>query len=238
MPNQVMARQQAFEFKTHGGKREGAGRKPRGKKAGVGHRVREFVPGKPVHVTLKVVSDMPRLRRRHIWRAVLWAMAITVARADFRICHVSVQGNHIHLIVEAETRVALARGMQGFQISCAKQMNARIVVAGVARKGRVFADRYHAEVLKNPTQVRAALRYVLNNWRRHGEDRGVRARFDPFSSGQQFAGWEGDDREVIWLKPGTELAPTAYATTWLLRTGWKRGGGLISPWERPGPEVG
>jgi REP element-mobilizing transposase RayT len=231
-----MARQQAFEFKTHGGRREGAGRKRGPGKPRVGHRVRDFAPGKPMHVTLRVVGDMPRLRRRHIWKAVQWAMAIAVARPDFRICHISVQGNHIHLIVEAETRRALARGMQGFQISCAKQMNARIVVAGAPRRGKVFADRYHVEVLRNPTQVRAALRYVLNNWRRHRED-GGRVRLDPFATGLQFGGWSDDDSPVRWLKPGMELLPTSYPTTWLLTTGWKRGGGLISPWERPGPQA-
>jgi REP element-mobilizing transposase RayT len=233
-----MKGQQVFGFarkKRRHGKRPG--RKPKGPRAGVPHRLREFQPGKPLHVTLRVVSDMPRLRKRHIWKAILWAMAISVARPDFRICHVSVQGNHIHLIVEAESRQALARGMQGFQISCAKQMNARIVVAGVARRGKVFADRYHAEVLANPTQVRAALRYVLNNWRRHREDVG-RARLDPFATGLQFGGWSDADADVLRLRPGMALLPTSYPTTWLLTTGWKRGGGLISPWERPGPEAG
>jgi REP element-mobilizing transposase RayT len=226
-----MARQQVFEFKTHGGKRKGAGRKPKGTKAGVAHRLRDFVPGKPMHITLRVVADMPRLRRRHMWKAVQYAMAVVVARPDFRICHMSIQGNHIHLIVEADSRQALARGMQGFQISCAKQMNARL-----ERTGKVFADRYHAEVLTNPTQVRNALRYVLNNWRRHRED-GGRVRLDPFATGLQFGGWIDDDSPVLWMKPGMELLPTSYPTTWLLTTGWKRGGGLISPWERPGPEA-
>jgi REP element-mobilizing transposase RayT len=227
-----MARQREFEFKTHGGKRAGAGRKPKGEKAGVAHRVRGFVVGKPVHVTLKVVSGVPRLRRKQVWQAVLWAMAMAAGRPDFRICHVSVQGNHIHLIVEAESAGALARGMQGFQISCAKQINARL-----GRKGRVFADRFHAEVLTSPTQARNALRYVLNNWRRHGEDRGVRGRVDPYSSGPQFAGWSDDDATVVRLERGVELVPTSHPTTWLLTRGWKRGGGRISPWERPGPEA-
>jgi REP element-mobilizing transposase RayT len=227
-----MARQREFEFRTHGGKRAGAGRKPKGKTASVAHALRDFTPGKPIHVTLKVVGEMPRLRKRHLWKAIQWAMAITIARPDFRICHVSIQGNHIHLVVEAETRLALARGMQGFQISCAKQMNARL-----RRTGRVFADRYHAEVLRSPTQVRNALRYVLNNWRRHDEDRGSRSRVDPFSSGRQFAGWDDDESGLLWFEHGMELLPTSFPTTWLLDRGWLRGGGRISPWERPGPEA-
>jgi hypothetical protein len=194
--------------------------------------MRAFQAGKPLHVTLKVVSGMPRLRQRHVWKAVQWAMVITVARPDFRICHVSVQGNHVHLIVEADDRRALGRGMQGFQISCAKQMNARIVIRGAVRKGRVFADRYHSRVLASPTEVRNAIGYVLNNWRHHHEDRGG-GRLDRFTSGITFGGWT-DGEDVVWLRPGMELLPVAFPTTWLLRTGWKRGGGAVSPWTCPG----
>jgi hypothetical protein len=147
----------------------------------------------------------------------------------------SIQGNHIHLIVEADDRSALARGMQGFQISCAKQLNARIVVAGQRRRGRVFADRYHAEVLDKPTRVRHALAYVLNNWRRHRVDQGSRHMLDPFSTAHQFNGW-AERQDVLFLPAGrTEWLPVSHPTTWLLTTGWKRGGGLISVEEVPGP---
>jgi REP element-mobilizing transposase RayT len=221
---------------THGGKRHGAGRKPAGAKRGVPHRPRKFTSGRhPLHVTLKVVRDLPGLRRRNLWKAVQWALAITVQRADFRICHMSIQGNHIHLIVEADDRQALARGMQGFQISCAKQLNARILVGGQRRRGRVFADRYHAEILDKPTRVRRALAYVLNNWRRHRVDQGSRYTLDPFSTAYQFDGW-AERQDVLFLpKERTEWLPVSYPTTWLLTTGWKRGGGLISVEEVPGP---
>src|SRR5262249_36148336 len=35
------------------------------------------------------------------------------------------------------------------------------------RRGRVFADRYHAHVLRTPTEVRRAVSYVRDNFRRH-----------------------------------------------------------------------
>jgi REP element-mobilizing transposase RayT len=69
---------------------------------------------------------LTNLRRRHVWQAVQYALAITARRTSFRICHVSIQRNHVHLIVEANDHVALARGLQGFQISCATQINARL----------------------------------------------------------------------------------------------------------------
>jgi REP element-mobilizing transposase RayT len=46
--------------------------------------------------------------------------SITAAlRERFRIIHVSLQRDHVHMLVEAEDKAALARGMQGFQISAA-----------------------------------------------------------------------------------------------------------------------
>ncbi len=41
----------------------------------------------------------------------------------------------------------------------------------LGRKGAVFTHRYHATALTTPTQTRNALAYVLNNWRRHNEDK-------------------------------------------------------------------
>jgi hypothetical protein len=123
--------------------------------------------------------------------------------------------------------------MQGFQISAAKQINLEITRrTGCRRTGQVFADRYHAEPLTSPRQVRNALSYVLNNWRRHGEDRGERAPFDPYSSGNCFGGWKNGP-QVLRLHPGVEYLPIAFPTTWLLEHGWRRHGPL-SPWERHG----
>ena len=120
----------------------------------------------------------------------------------------SIQRTHIHLLVEADSSEALSRGMKAFQISAAKHLNAAVSRAGswwerrrkraqlvrrgvraarsMRRKGRVFADRYHARLVTSPLQARRELAYVLNNWRKHGEDRRPFARawkVDPFSTG-------------------------------------------------------
>lgn len=48
-------KQQEMELRTWGGRRRGAGRKPKGKKAGVSHVKRERLPrSNPAHITLKV----------------------------------------------------------------------------------------------------------------------------------------------------------------------------------------
>lgn len=61
--------------------------------------------------------------------------------------------------------------MQGFQISAARNIN---TVLGVdkyrRRRGLVFADRYHVEVITSPKRAHHALSYVLNNGRKHLED--------------------------------------------------------------------
>jgi hypothetical protein len=155
------------------------------------------------------------------------ALAVMTARMEeFRIVHVSIQHDHIHLIVEAADRVRLARGMQGFSVSCARQLNRRL-----GRRGAVFADRYHAVQLRSPRQVRSALSYVLNNWRHHGEDRRLDALYDPYSSAPAFDGWSTprDQR----LARGAELLPTAFARCWLLTAGWRRHR-RVDPDEVPG----
>jgi REP element-mobilizing transposase RayT len=218
-----------IEFRTWGGKRKGAGRKPAGRRR-VRHTTRpEFANRYPSHVTLRFVDGLPSMRRRDAFRAVRQAMFVVTPRPDFRIVHLSIQKNHVHLICEASDRLALARGVQGFKISAARRLN-----RALSRTGAIFADRYHAEIITTPTQMRAALCYVLNNWRKHGEDRGATVRVDPFSTGYHFRGWAEPDIPAILVIPeDVEILPSNPARTWLAREGWRRAP-PISLHERPG----
>jgi hypothetical protein len=145
----------------------------------------------------------------------------------FRICHVSIQGTHIHAIVEAASKAALSRGMQAFQISLAKQLN-----SALGRHGTVFADRYHMRVLRTPREVRNAIAYLVNNWRHHGEDRLFPGRaVDPYSTGGHFDGWLDPPTIPIGERGDLAICPPR---SWLLRTGWKRHG-LVETTEVPGP---
>jgi hypothetical protein len=92
----------------------------------------------------------------------------------------------------------------------------------------VLADRYHLHVLRSPSEVRSALRYVLLNHRKHARRRRAAAQPDPASSGRFFDGW----REK--LQPQASGWPVARAHTWLLSRGWRRGGGRISLADVPG----
>jgi len=225
----------------HGGVREGAGRKPTGAKAGEKHAVRPFLEAQhPVHVTLRITREVGRLRRMSAYQAFRRALITVLARGDFRVVHISIQATHVHLICEAEDRIALSKGIRALSISAAHRLNAAIgEERGTGRrKGRVFTDRYHAKVIGSARQCRNELAYVLNNWRRHREDLAGaaqrRAKVDPYSSGVAFPGWAG--REGVWFAwpRGYEPLPVSYPTTWLLTDGWRRWGPIALD-ERPGP---
>lgn len=169
-----------------------------------------------------------RLRKRKLWAALKRA-AIQLGISDaFRIIHISIQGNHIHLLVEATDKDALADGMRRFEILVAKKIN-----AALARIGKVFEFRYHRVDITTPRQMRGALAYVLNNWRRHREDvttpGAENALIDPYSTAWAFDGWADLDEVPDW-----ERLPSAEPRTWLLRVGWRKHP-LISVRELPGP---
>jgi REP element-mobilizing transposase RayT len=144
------------------------------------------------------------LRSRRCFSRIAKSFSRGRDRFGFRIVHFSVQGNHLHLVVEADDERALARGMQGLGVRIAKALN-RLM----ARKGAVFADHYHARILRSPTQVANALAYVLMNYLHHFPEESARyakdAR-DRFSS--------------AWREQGTD-PPVAPPRTWLLSIGWR-----------------
>ena len=225
-------REQLVLFKTRGGKRRGAGRPPKGPRAGAPHQQRPFLHARyPVHVTLRVVAAVGNLRPRRVYQAIREATLTTARRENFRIIHLSIQRNHVHLIVEADDKSALASGMQGFQISAAKHLNAAISKGrpGPRRRGAVFPDRYHAEIITSPTQARHALAYVMANFRKHHEDQAGPAstwKIDWFSSAVMFPGWaEYGDEAFLWRGPPSyDPLITYQPKTWLLREGWAKAG--------------
>src|SRR5215468_4673418 len=224
--------EQLVLWKKRGGKRRGAGRPPKGPRAGAPHKERPFLHARyPVHVTLRVIGAVGNLRRRRVYHAIREATLTTAVREDFRIVHLSIQRTHVHLLVEANDKAALARGMQGFQISAAKHLNAAISKgrSGPRRRGTVFPDRYHAEIITSPRQARHALSYVLSNFRKHQEDQVAPMSswaIDWFSSAVTFPGWaEYGDEPFLWRGPPTYDPLVVYQPkTWLLREGWRKAG--------------
>jgi REP-associated tyrosine transposase len=216
-------RQRELPFRTWGGKRRNAGRKPKAGRAGVSHKKRpEHAERHPVHVTLRAVRRLPSLRRQSVFVEIRQAFART-ARSWFRVLHFSVQADHVHLLVEARDKTSLSRGLAGASIRLALAVN-RVL----ERRGRVWSDRYHARALRTPREVRHGIVYVLMNWRKHiPQARGL----DVCSSASLFDGWKVPPASG---PPDDESrpAPTRPPESWLARVGWKRHG-LIGPNERP-----
>ncbi|MBI3178916.1 MAG: transposase [Deltaproteobacteria bacterium] len=186
-----------------------------------------------MHVSLPIERVVGRMRRRAGYRAVRRGIAVCMARLDMRIVHASIQANHVHLLVEANDEQALSRGLRAFMTACARRINAHL-----GRRGRVFAGRYHLTVITSPRHARSALCYVLNNWRRHHEDRAATstrtASVDPYSTGILFDGWAGR-RGRFAIPDRYDPLPVAGARSWLLTVGW-RSHPPIRLREVPGPE--
>jgi putative transposase len=118
-------------------------------------------------------------------------------RFGMQVVHFSVQGNHLHLIVEADGREALSKSMKGLAVRIAVRLNR---LAG--RRGTVFADRYHAHLLATPREVANTIRYVLENYKKHTRECLPPRWQDPFAS--------------------SIAAPLHEPKVWLLRVGWTR----------------
>lgn len=194
-----------FRFRSWGGHRAGAGRPRKRVGRGMSHLARPVLPRRyPVHVTLRMLPDVWSLRSQRCFKVIAHAFWACKERVGLRLNHFSVQGNHLHLIVEAEDRQALARGVQGIAIRMAIGID-RVM----ERRGRVFSDRYHSHILRTPTEVRRALRYVRENHVKHAREVGravSQTSVDPYSS-ERRAGL------------------VVVARTWLLAEGWRRGAG-------------
>src|SRR5262245_5183801 len=171
-----------------GGKRVGAGRKKTGRCRDAPHRSRPALSNRhPVHIVYRI-TGVCELRRREIYAVFRRVLDHYLGLADFRIVHISIQTNHLHLLVEAADATVLTERMKSFAIRAARALNTR-----QGRCGRVCAYRYYASQIKTAEYARHALAYVLNNWRRHRQDwehaTARAAKLDPYSSAVSFDGW-------------------------------------------------
>ncbi|HZS41580.1 MAG TPA: transposase [Polyangia bacterium] len=183
--------------RTWGGARPNSGR-PKKLGAGVSHLRRPRLASRfPVHVVVRVNRETWNLRAGRCFRVLQRAFRIARDRFGMRLCHFSVIGNHLHLLVEATDEKALSKGMHGLGVRMAKALN-RVM----KKKGRVYSDRYYSRALKTPSEVARAMNYVMNNAVKHEL---VRRGIDPRSS------WSAENADCV----------TA-ARTWLLERGWRR----------------
>src|SRR6185312_2851121 len=156
-------RQMGLRFRSRGGRKGRSGRRPSGPRARLRHAKRPPLKARfPVHVTWRMRDGVWNLRSRRCFKALATAFWGGANRFGFRLVHYSVQGNHVHLLVEATHEKALSKGMNGLGTRIARRLN-RVM----GRKGRVLDDRYHGHILRTPTEVRRARTYLLQNARKH-----------------------------------------------------------------------
>jgi putative transposase len=183
----------------------------------------------PALVTMRCVAAAPSLRSELVAKTIAAQIRHALGRR-IGVVHYSIQDNHLHLMVEAEDKTALARGMQLLFSRIAFEVN-RVA----KRHGRLFRDRHHREALTSPTQTRRALVYVLFNGRKHRVQKGhpmadVLRWLDPCSTAAWFDGWSRDyapTRELLQRTRAGPCASGAKPQTWLARIGWVRGGGYV-----------
>lgn len=173
---------------------------------------------------MRASRRLPSLRRQLVFFCIRRALGET-ARSWFRVVHFSVQHDHIHLIIEANDRLTLSRGMAGLSVRLARAIN-----HACGRTGNVWSDRYHSRALRSPREVRNGLVYVLLNFRKHllGA-KGI----DPMSSGFCFDGWKvPPSQDEPPNCNANDRAPVQPPLTWLAQIGWRKHG-LLALTEHP-----
>jgi len=112
-------RQLELQPRTWGGRHEGAGRPSLGR---VPRVARPPVASRfPVHVTLKLDESLPNLRPKPLFGVIEPCLKQGKEREGFRLVHYSVQGHHLHLIVEAQSAQALGAGIKGLSVRIARR---------------------------------------------------------------------------------------------------------------------
>jgi putative transposase len=176
----------------------------------------------PLHVTLRRARCLPSLRAPVVFAALRRGFT-TASRRWFRVVHFGVQDDHLHLLVEADDNLSLSRGMIGLTVRLARAFN-----RALTRRGSVWSERFYARPLHTPREVRHCLVYVLMNRKKHTPS--LRAELDPCSSARWFTGWKHPP--ASGPPRSHDVAPVVPPRTWLLGTGWKRYG-LILTTESP-----
>jgi REP element-mobilizing transposase RayT len=180
-------------------------------------------------VSLRVAAHVWNLRSERSYAVVHGALDAVRGRPGFRVVHFSIQANHVHLIVEADGPRSLATGMRALSIRLARRLN---VMMGTG--GPVFEDRFHAHVLRTPTEVRHALRYVAENHANHRERLGLGARRDrPDSYSSAVARVPLGGQLGLW-----DQGVASAGRTWLLREGERVNKLLPRPDRRLGRATG
>ncbi len=101
-----------LRVRAWGGRRPGARRKPGPRPRVPRARRPPHRAAHPLHVTLRALPGLPSFRSARLFPAIQHAIRLAFAGA-YRVVELSVESNHLHLIVEARDRAALSSGTRG-----------------------------------------------------------------------------------------------------------------------------
>jgi hypothetical protein len=161
----------------------GLGRPKKAGGAGASHASRpELGEKSAVHVTLRLRRGVGGLRNRKRYAEVKRAF-VAAKDSGLRLIHYAVLGNHLHALVEVDSKVALSKGVQKLALCLSRRLNAQSVraeggnsqgVRGRALReqpgwiGPIFAERFDAHYLESKSELERAVRYVVTNAEHHG----------------------------------------------------------------------
>ena len=218
---------------TWGGRRAGAGRKPKANPGYVRHHRRaKHAKSRPVHITMRARRGLPSFRAQRILQMMTKILRNQTELGKvkrkytdvFRVLHFSIQDNHVHVMVEADDARALRSGVSGLVIAFARQL-AKLFGR---KKLKVWAERFHSREVGSPQDVVNTLNYIFQNYKKHGAVTYGHGIVDRFSSAKQFDGWEQKTLyptlldETSFYMQGPEPWAPAQPDTWLVSTGWKQ----------------
>lgn len=194
------------------------------------HLPREILLGRhPSFITMKVVAGIPNLRNKIVLNFFQTACK-EAKHFGLHVVHFCIQSNHFHMLVETRTNDDLATGMKSFGSRLAKNINRH-----ASRKGQVFKDRFHLDVLKTARSVKNVIKYIYANHSRHLKRK---LEFDFTSSAPVFRLWkklfDGEfsdqmQKDVLYHRKREEQFPNEYENLrnalsppkfWLSREGW------------------
>jgi hypothetical protein len=108
-----------------------------------------------VQITLKLQPGLPSLRTPALKACVEQAIDAGHERFGMRLLQHTLEKDGLSLLVTAPHRRALSRGIQGISVRIARAVNRKL-----ERKGRLFADRYDAQLVSSSSGTEVAGKHV------------------------------------------------------------------------------
>ena len=138
--------------------------KPKGKRPSERHKTRPMHRARePLHVTLRVTDPVGKLRRRSVYLAIRKAMVTSFQRSSFRIVHMSIQRNHVHLLVGLIGSISIQEQCRSW-----KKYSATSINRVLCRRGRFWQEESFDHLVRNSEQFEYFQRYIAENPLRAG----------------------------------------------------------------------